>query len=93
MSIVSSLPVWYSHPSSSSDNIITCHNTGTGSGSYTIDHLVWRINSSYNCVVNLPILQEADELHGSHFTLSPTTFDLAPDCEINVKVGFIIFHI
>ena len=40
--IVSPLPVWYSHPSSSSNNIITCHNTGTGSGSYTIDHKVWR---------------------------------------------------
>ena len=37
---VSSLPAWYSHPASPSVNIITCRNTGTGSGSYTIDHKV-----------------------------------------------------
>ena len=38
--VVSSLPVWYSHPSVSSDNTITCCNIGAGSGSYTIEHKV-----------------------------------------------------
>lgn len=39
--IVSSLPVWYSHPTVQSVNIITCSNTGEGLGSYTVHHKVF----------------------------------------------------